>query len=141
MSVNAIKSTGTIIRIRDNGSGDSFVPIAEVLDIDGPGEKTNFHDATSQDDTAEAVVPSGITRFDEHTFPVNFIPSNGTHDHSTGLRAKSRAKTLIDVQQEYPDGTIDAFSAYVGNVKMKAPVDGILRADIMFRITTAITTT
>ena len=71
----------------------------------------------------------------------NFIPSNATQDHLTGLLAKRRAKTLLDVEQEYPDGTVDSFQAYVGNFKKKAPVDGILRADVSFRLTSDITTT
>jgi hypothetical protein len=141
MSLNAIKSTGTILSFRIHANpGDPFLPIGEVGDIDGPGEKTTFLDATSQEDTAEAVVPSGITRFDELTFPINYIPTKATHDHIQGLRYHQRQKTLLDMKQTYSDGTSDTMAAYCGSFKPKAPVEGILRADVMFKLTAPIVT-
>lgn len=139
MSLNALPSK-TLLAFRLNGTADPFVNIAEVGDIDGPGEKLTFHDATTQEDTAEAVVPSRITRYDEMAFPINFIPDNATHDHLTGLRKQLRDKVKLDVRATYVDGTTDTFVAYVGMGKVKSPVDGIMKADMSMRITSAITT-
>jgi hypothetical protein len=141
MSLNALKSTGTLLAYRPHGTADPYATIAEVGDIDGPGEKTTFHDATTQEDTAEAVVASGIDRFDEIAFPINFIPDAISHDHVTGLRYHRRQKNKLDIRMTHVDGTIDEFVAFVGMFKVKAPVDGILKADLSLRITSAITTT
>lgn len=141
MSLNALKATGTIIRFRVHGTSDPYVPVAELMDASGPGEKSTFLDATSHDDTAEAVVASGITRFDEVACPMNFIPSDASHDHVTGLRYHQRNKTLLDFEIEHVDGTVDAFAAYVSTFKPSMPVDGILKADCSLRITSAVSTT
>lgn len=141
MSLNALKATGTILRFRVHGTSDPFVPIAELLDVSGPSEKTTFLDATSHDDTAEAVVASGITRFDEMTFPVNFIPTDASHDHITGLRYHRRNKTKLDIEMEHTDGTVDAFVAFCSKCSPTAPVDGILKGEFGLRLTSDIGTT
>ena len=139
MSTDALPSK-IILRMGDGLTPETFIPIAEVKDFDGPSEKNTFHDGTTQEDDSEAPIPSAITRFDASKFTVNFIPSDSTHDHITGMRAALRAKTLKHWQVEYVyDGLVDSFSAYVENFSPKSPVDGIHTADVGLKIASAVT--
>ena len=136
MSLNALQSHGTKLYIGDGLGG--YTLISEVLDVDGLSEKINFHDASSQEDSAESVVPSSLKRFDMLNWKINWIPTDPTHQ---ALLTAMRARTLTYLREEYVDGTTEDFAGYVANFKRNAPVDGILTGDLSFKLTTDVTTT
>ena len=62
----------------------TFTEISEVGDITLPGLDHNEFDATSHNRNSDAYV-LGVLRRDLFTIKLNFLPSDGTHDHLTGL--------------------------------------------------------
>ena len=140
---NALSSHGTILRMGDGGTPEVFTPVAEVLDIDGPGLSRNMHDATPHSDNFEKVVPGGILHTEALTFRINLIPTDPTHDENTGLLAAIQDKRDVNWQLEFPDtgSTIYNFPGFVQNYKPLSPVDGILQAEISLKPSGDITVT
>lgn len=136
---DAISSFGTFLKKGDGGSPtEVFATIAEVGDIEGPDmslatEEVTHHGSVGGWDEFVGTILSG----GEVSFPVNFLPSNATHDALTGLQADMVNRTKRNFQIVYPDpgGNGFAFKALVTGVKPKAPVKGKLAADIKLKIT------
>lgn len=142
MTTSAISSFGTLLKKGDGGSPEVFTTIAEVLDIEGPDESLETEDVTSHDSTSGWVEKIG-TLLDggEVSFEVNFVPTNATHDSTTGLRADMINRTRRNFQMVLPDAgtTTYAFAALVTNVKPSEPVKGALRAEVTLEISGVVT--
>lgn len=131
MSVNALSGHGTLIAVQLTPGG-AFTNIAEQQDITMPGLMRNEFDATTQNENIDSYV-LGVMRRDAFTLSVNFIPSNNTHDHLTGVQYLMINNTMTGWKATYPDGTALIFSGQVQAFKPTAPVDGKLSADITIR--------
>jgi predicted secreted protein len=120
------------------GSPPSFVTVAQVRSITGPSISGNVVDIT----THSAVDPwrtKIVTLLDagDVSFEISFIPTESTHDHSSGLLNDFESRTLGDWELEFPDSphTTWGFQAYVSKFNVSAPVDGVLTAAITLTIT------
>lgn len=135
---NALSSQGTLLKIGDGGGPETFTTIAEVLDIQGPALALDHQDVTSHDSTGgwEEVIGT-ILRSGEVTFDLNYIPTEGTHDHSTGLLADMTARTKRNFELVFPDGgsTTWSFTAIVSKFQPASPVAGQLKGSIGLKIT------
>ena len=129
---DALSAFGTIVHIDLAGGG--MVPIAQLRDIAGPNLALGTEEVTPQDATAKfrqfigTLVDGG-----EVTFMLNFIPTEDTQDAVGGLVKDLADATLRDFKIVFPDATEWLFSAYVGNFKPTAPVEGALTADVTLR--------
>lgn len=140
---DAISSFGTFLKKGDGGSPtETFATIAELGDIDGPDmslatEETTHHGSTGGWDEFVGTILSG----GEVSFPINFLPSNATHDRTSGLQADMVNRTKRNFQVVYPDpgGNGYQFAALVTGFKPKAPVKGKLSADIKLKISGPVT--
>ncbi len=139
---DALSSFGTFLKMGDGATPETFTTIAEVGDIDGPDmslatEEVTHHGSTNGWDEFVGTILSG----GEVGFPINFLPSDPTHDASTGLQADMRNRTKRNFQIVYPDpgGNGYQFGALVTGVKPKAPVKGKLSADIKLKISGPVT--
>lgn len=133
MSVNALSGHGMIISRKAGGAGP-FVDIAELGDVTPPELSRNEFDATTQAEDIDSYV-LGVLRRGAVTFPMNFIPSNATHDHLTGLYNGIIDKTMDGWQFAHADsGFAMIASGQVQKVTVKAPVDGKLSADVTVRL-------
>jgi len=112
----------------------SFTEIAELRDITPPGLTRNMIEMTTHNEADDAHVV-GIRRHGELTFNVNFVPTNATHDHSTGLQKAWFDGTRDIYRITYPDGSQWLFSGFVANFEPDAPVDDRLSADVTIRPT------
>jgi len=133
---SAISSHGTILQMGDGATPtENFTPVAEVLDIDGPGFSRAMHDATPHADNFEKVVPGGILKTTPLTFRVNLLPTDATHDENTGLLSKILGKTEVNWKLIFTDTstTTYAFPGFLQDYKVMAPVDGILQAEITIK--------
>jgi hypothetical protein len=139
----AMSAQGTIIRrshdpnwpIGDPVGGPvDFTDIAELRDITLPALTRNALETTTHNELDDTYIV-GIRRHGDMTFMCNFVPSNDTHDHETGLQF-SWFEGLRDIYQvEFPDGTMWVFSGFVTNIGATANVDSILTADVTVRPT------
>ncbi len=115
-----------------------FTTIAEVVDASGPGIEQATHDAPSQDITWMKRV-AGLVSAGDHTFDVNFIPKDATHDGTTGLVSLIGLQYTTAWQIIYNDaggGTASQWvlSAYLVTFGEDIPVDGILKSSVTLKI-------
>ena len=130
---NAISAQGTIIE-RDPLGGGAFAAVAELRDISGPALSRNPIETTNHNDQDESFVV-GIRRHGEVTFQVGYIPTDGSHDDTTGLISSWQGGDRDVWRVTYPDGTEWVFSGFVTNFAVSAPVDDGLVADVSIRTT------
>lgn len=140
---DAISSFGTFLKKGDGGSPtETFATIAEVGDIDGPDMSLDTEEVTSHDSAngwAEFI--GTILSGGEVSFPINFIPTDPTHNGSTGLQADMVNRTLRNFQLVYPDpgGNGFQFAALVTGFKPSGPVKGKLGADVTLKVSGPVT--
>lgn len=135
MSTNVLSGHGTLISRAPVATPGTFTVIAELGDVTPPELMRNEFDAVSQQDNIDSYV-MGMLRRGQLKVPLNFIPTNATHDHLTGLY-----KALITepppyegYKLTYPDATQLVFSGQVQSIIPRAPVDGKLSADVTIRL-------
>lgn len=116
--------------------GGAWTEIAELGDFDLPELDHNEFDASVHNRNIDNYV-MGIFRRGAMTFPINFIPTDNTHDHLTGLIKLNVQSTITGFRARFPDGTQDGtpwvMSGQVKTFKPTAPVDGKLTAQITLR--------
>lgn len=120
----------------------TFTEIAEVGDITLPGLDHNEFDAMSHNVNIDKYV-LGVLRRDLFTIKLNFLPSDPTHDHLTGL---IKACVTNPVPTDgfkiiFPD-LVNTWIAS-GQVKsvnnISLPVDGLSTADVSIRFSDRMT--
>lgn len=131
MSINAMSGHGTLIDVQLTPGG-AYTEIAELRDITPPGLSRNEFDATTQNEDIDSYA-LGVLRREAVTVAVNFIPSNNTHDHLTGMQKLLIDNTRTGFKFTYPDGTEWICSGQVSGFKPTAPVDGLMSAEMTLR--------
>lgn len=137
MSENALSGHGTIIARENDPYSGTFTDIAELRDITLPALSRNEFDGTTQNDDIDTYV-LGVLRRGAVTVSVNFIPTNSTHDHTTGLMSDIKANILRGYRFTIPTtpSWVWICSGRVQNVgPITAPVDGLMSADVTLRLT------
>lgn len=131
----AISAHGTLLARAPAATPTTFTTIAEVGDITAPGLNRNDFEAITQDRNIDAYI-LGILRRDPLQISVNFLPSDPTHDHLTGLiKAHVTEPPPVDgYKMTLVGGIIWIMSGQVKGIAIKAPVDGKLAADITIRL-------
>lgn len=130
---------GTLLKIGDGGSPESFTPIAEVKDITGPGLTREFAEFTHQQSSGgyREYKPT-FKNSGDVTFRCNFLPDDATQGFATtGLLKDYEDGTLRNFELVFPDpgATKASFSAYVANIQPSAPVAGALELNVTLRVT------
>lgn len=127
---------GAVISRAPIATPSTFTPIAEVGDIQLPGLDHNEFDAMIHNVNIDQYV-LGVLRRDLFTIKMNFLPSDPTHDHLTGLiKACVTNPVPIDgFKMVFPDGVNTWIAS--GQVKsvnnITLPVDGLSTADVGIR--------
>jgi len=115
---------------------ESFTKVVEVGDLKGPGLSRDTIDATthdSPDDWEEFIV--GIKKGGEVTYPVNWVPSDPTHDNVTGLWAAWEDGVLRNWRIVPPiSGVYLQFAALVTDIGPSFPVNDKLQADLSMKV-------
>ncbi|MFA5388066.1 MAG: phage tail tube protein [Candidatus Paceibacterota bacterium] len=133
---------GTLIKIGNGQSPETFNAIAEVKDINGPNMSQEFAEFTHQQS------PSGFREYKptfknsgDITFKCNFLPDDTTQGFSTsGLLKDFADQTLRNFQLLFPDtgATLASFNAYVANIGPTSPMANALELNVTLRITGAV---
>ena len=133
MSINALASHHTVVSVQLTPGG-AFTEIAEQGDLTIPGGSRNEFPAHTQIENVDSYVVSGLMMRGPLKMQLNWIPSNATHDHLTGLRKLFNDNVATGWKQVFPDNTTIISS---GKIKalgdISAPVDGKLALDIEVR--------
>lgn len=130
---------GTLLKIGNGVSGETFSPIAEVKDITGPGLTREFAEFTHQQSTGgyREYKPT-FKNSGDVTFKCNFIPDDTTQGFATsGLMKDYEDGTLRKFQLAFPDtgNTVATFDAYVANLQPTAPIANALELNVTLRVT------
>ncbi len=138
MPTGAISSFGTLVKKGDGGGPETFTTIAELLDIEGPEMELDTEEATSHSSTEGWAEYLGtILDAGEVSFEVNYIPTNATHNASTGLIKDMTARTRRNFQIVFPDAgnTTWSFAAFVTKCSPAMPVRGKLTGKFTLKLT------
>lgn len=135
---NAIGAKGTLLKIGDGGVPENFSPIAEVVNIGGPSLSLDAIDVTNQSSTngwKESI--GGLLDGGEVTFDINYIPTDTTHDATSGLLSAMQNRTVKNFQLVFPDSgnTTWSFAALVTGFEPSADVSDKLAASVTLKIT------
>jgi len=127
---------GAIISRAPIATPSTYTPIAEVGDIQLPGLDHNEFDALQHNTNIDAYV-LGVLRRDLFTIKVNFLPSDASHDHLTGLikACVTNPVPMDGWKMTFPD-LVNVWVASgqcksVNNITL--PVDGLMTADLAVR--------
>lgn len=131
----AISAHGTVVSVQLT-PGSTWTEIAEQGDVTPPEMSRNEFDATTQEKDIDAYV-LGVLRRGSFTQPLNFLPTNNTHDHITGVYKLMKDNTVTGWKIDYPDTTVWIMSGQVQALKPNAPVDGKLSLDMTLRFSGA----
>jgi len=116
------------------GGPVAFTDIAEMRDLTPPGLTRNPIETTTHNEEDDRYIV-GIRRHGEVKVNLNFVPTDATQDHNTGLQAAWFDGSRDIYRITYPDGSQWLFSGFVSNFEPSAPVDDRLSADVTIRPT------
>jgi hypothetical protein len=125
---------GTSFGRSASGATGTYTAVAMVRDFNGPGLINAFDESTHHQSTGSysQYVPT-THDVGEITFEIAYDPNNATHDPSTGLIQWWTDKSIEFFDVVFPDATHWYFQGYVGSFTPKAPVKGLLAADVMIK--------
>lgn len=133
----ATPGPGFLLQKGDGATPENFTTVAEVRDIKGPSIKTDLHEVTNQSSAGgyEEHVPT-IRRSGTVSFPVNLIPTDPTHNSSTGFIADLNNKTLRNWKLLDNDGfsSVVTFKGYVVDFEQTMPVAGVLTGEVSIKV-------
>jgi hypothetical protein len=135
---NAIAGPGFLLQVDISGT---YTTIAEVKDITGPDTTVDVVDVTNQDspDNFEEIIPT-LKRGGTTSFDINFVPSDATHDSTTGLLSYLNSRSEEDWQIILPGtGLSVQFSGYVVKWGPKFPVANVATASMDIRVSGPVT--
>lgn len=140
MTTSAIPGYGTYLKMGDGGTPEVFTTLVEVRDIDLPEISLETDEATSHDSNGWEEVIGTILSGGEPKFEINWIPSDPTHDETTGALSAILNRTKKNWQIVLP-GSVKtfAFAAYLTKFTPKAPVKEKLAAEIELKVSGAVT--
>lgn len=131
MADNGMVSLGLSLKRGNGSSPETFTPVAEVTDVNGPNIKLDTVEVQNLQDTWKARKPTFLDAGDVK-LTVNFVPADSTQGYSSGVLSDMVAKTLRTWEISFPDSgpTIWKFSAFVTDFQIKGPLSGKLTAEI-----------
>jgi len=139
MTTGATPSYGTLLKMGDGATPETFGTVAEVLDIDLPEIKANYENVTSQDSAGWEESVATILSGGEPSFKVNWIPTHATHNETTGMMYAALNRVRKNWKIVLPNtAKTFAFSAFI-SVKPSATVKGVLENEIKLKVTGPVT--
>ena len=135
MPTNAVPSYATLLKRGNGATPEVFTAIAEVGDIAGPSLTAQMEDATNHGSGGYKEVIPTVLELGQIKFPINFLTTDATHNYTAGLVYDWKNRVKHNYQMVFPDSTTWTFPCYVEQVDIKAPVKGILSADVTLTVT------
>lgn len=140
---DGILAKGTLLKIGDGASPETFTAISEVNDIAGPALSQEFVDFTHQESPgATREFKPSFKISGDVTFGCHFLPDDETQGFdSSGLLKDYEDQTLRNFQLLFPDdgATLASFAAYVANIAPAAPLEGKMGLSVTLRISGVVT--
>lgn len=136
MPSNAKFGYGTLVKMGDGGSPETFTAIAELRgDISLPGMESDEIEVTTHNNAvngrAKEKIP-GLIDPGTLEFEVNYIATDATH---IALRQAMYSQTKKNFQLLSPTGDLTTLSGYVLSMPRTYPVGDAINAQIKIMIT------
>ncbi len=137
MTTGALAAYDVLLKIGNGATSETFTTIAEVRDIDGPELELEAKEVTSHDSGGWREYIGTLLTGGEVSFDLNFIPTNATHSHTSGLINDMVDRTKRNFQLVFPttSPTTWAFTALVTGFKPSAGVEDELLAEVTLQVT------
>lgn len=140
MTTGAIPGYGTLLKMGDGGSPEAFATVLEVTEINPPEISLSTDDATSHDSGGWEEVVATLLSGGEVGAKVNWQPTNGTHDETTGMLYAIMHRTKKNWKVVLPNtAKTFAFAALVTKFKPLTPVDKKMSAEITLKVSGPVT--
>jgi hypothetical protein len=134
---SGIAAYGTLLKIGDGGSPETFSTVAEVVQIDWSGMKATLADITNHGSVSafKEIVPTTVDP-GQIKLTVNFLPTAITQAYTTGLLRDLTQRNKRNFQLVFPNvgNTTWGVAGYVSQLDIKGPVEGKLQADFVIDI-------
>jgi predicted secreted protein len=139
MASGAIPAYGTLLKRETAFGSGTFVTVAEVKSMDGPGLKADTIDVTTHSSAAAGAWRETIASLldpGDVKFSLNLIPASAGHKN---LLSDFTGRVKTNYQFVFPDGgsTVWAFTGFMTQFSAKAAVDGVLEAEVTLTLTGA----
>ncbi|MEM6681811.1 MAG: phage tail tube protein [Pseudomonadota bacterium] len=135
---NAFSSYGSTLSVGDGGSPtEQFTPIAEVIDITGPGGENGEIEVTHLGSTAKEFI-ADLIDYGQVTANANFLPGDTQHDQ---LLADIASRTVRNYEVSWPTSPASTavFAAYVQSYQPNVATGQQGQASLTLRVTGAVT--
>lgn len=134
----AVFGFGTLFKMEDPNVPGTYLTVAEVTNIGGPGISVDTLDATSHSSVnawkefIAALIDAGEVSLDIH-----YVPDNATHNNTTGMlsRLTSRAKTNFRLVWPNVAATTWNFAGFCTAFNPTAPTGDFLSASLTVKLT------
>ena len=128
MSTSGISAKGTTIAV-------SSITVALVYSIGGPSISKEAPEISDLSDDWRHFSGSGMRDAGEITLGLRYLPSNSTHDSTTGLMWHLNNDTKASCVITYPDAETFSFSGIVTGFDISADLDSALDASVTMKVT------
>ena len=111
---------------------ETFATIAEVTNISDAGVVLAFVDASAHDGSGWSTRIPTLASGNMVRLDLNFVPTNATHNATTGLNHLMLAKIRTNFLLVFPNTTKTSwrFTGYVAQMREAAPVAGVLTSSV-----------
>lgn len=129
----AFSSHGTVLAMADGGV---FTTVGEVRDITGPTMRREATVVPSADPSDSPAVVLAHTDPDQLSFEINYT----AHTAQQRLRTVLMEMTAVPFELTFPTSPPEtvAFDGYVTEFEPLAPVEGVLRANVIVTVASTI---
>lgn len=127
---------GALLQYEDTGSPGTFITVAEIKDIAGPGEALDTVDATthSSPNATREVLP-GLIDPGEVSFAIAYDPEDVVGAGYLKAALRTRELNNFRIVSKTTNNAYREFNAYVTQFEPKDPVEGIIEADFSLKVT------
>jgi len=135
----AQKSHGTLLKIGNGGSPETFTTIAEMLDMEGPEIKNELEQVTSHDDASHKYLAK-LKDNGKLDFQTNYVDA-ATQNEVSGLVADANSGVIrnFELHPPNPYSKKIKFAAVVETFAWSTPINGVFRAKGNLKVTGDIT--
>lgn len=134
----AIKAFGTLLKIGDGqGGSEEFATVSELRSLSGPSITADVLEVTTHNTPTpwKRFIP-GLLDGGEITADINYVPTDPTHDGTSGLAALIQQGVCRNVQIVFPDDANTTWVApcFLSSFEVSADPADVLMASITFKV-------
>ncbi len=123
---------GTLLKMSDGGSPDTFSTIAEVKDLNDSDESEQVEVTNHSSPNSRREYIGGLIDGGEITFTCNYIPTNATQSLAAGLRSLIGSSRTFRLEE--PGNTLGMeFNAVIVSCGRSYPVDNVMEMNVTLK--------